>query len=116
MGDISKNFNRQEFRCRCGCGFNTVDVELLTLLEQIRYKFCSPIIITSGCRCKNHNQKIGGSKKSQHMLGKAADIKVINMPPQDIYNFIDNLYPNKYGFGLYSDWVHIDVRSEMARW
>jgi hypothetical protein len=29
---------------------------------------------------------------------------------------IDTTYPNKYGLGLYKDFVHIDVRSKKARW
>ena len=26
MGDLSENFSRSEFECKCGCGFATVDV------------------------------------------------------------------------------------------
>jgi hypothetical protein len=33
---ISENFARSEFRCKCGCGLDTVDTELLRLLENIR--------------------------------------------------------------------------------
>ncbi len=34
-----------------------------------------PIIITSGFRCKEVNEAVGGSPKSNHLLGCAADIR-----------------------------------------
>lgn len=48
--------------------------ELATLLEKIRIKWNSPIIITSGYRCEKLNKAVGGSKTSQHLKGQAADI------------------------------------------
>ena len=54
MGDVSDNFSRSEFACKCGCGFNSVDVALLDALEQVREKF-GPVSITSGNRCPKHN-------------------------------------------------------------
>ena len=32
--------------------------------------------ITSGYRTASHNTKVGGSRSSQHLLGRAADIQV----------------------------------------
>lgn len=48
--------------------------ELAVLLEKIRIKYNHPIIITSGYRCKELNNKIGGVPTSQHVKGQAADI------------------------------------------
>jgi len=39
MGDISPWFNRAEFACNCGCGFDTVDSDTLTVLEEVREYF-----------------------------------------------------------------------------
>lgn len=116
MGDISANFNRSEFACKCGCGFAVVDTELLEVLEGVRQYFCEPVSITSGNRCWKHNKKVGGADHSKHALGIAADIKVANVEPQDVYDYLDRIYPDRYGIGLYSGWVHIDVREEIARW
>ena len=58
MGDISENFSRSEFACRCGCGFATVDVELIKTLEVVRKQFNKPIKINSSCRCEEHNERI----------------------------------------------------------
>lgn len=43
-------------------------------LDPIREKWGSPIIVNSGFRNPTLNKKVGGSPKSQHMTGEAADI------------------------------------------
>lgn len=43
-------------------------------LQQIRNYIKKPIYITSGFRSEKLNKEVGGSPKSQHMLGLAADI------------------------------------------
>lgn len=43
------------------------------ILEPLRAQ-TGPIIITSGYRCKELNELVGGSENSQHMRGQAADI------------------------------------------
>ena len=45
MGDLSANFNRAEFACKCGCGFDTVDAKLIDYVQQIREYFAVPITI-----------------------------------------------------------------------
>lgn len=116
MAKISPHFDRKEFACSCGCGFDTADVELIEILEQVRQYFMRPVTITSGCRCAEHNNAIGGSANSQHLYGRAADFKVDGHSPFEVYSFLEGLYPNQYGFGLYSSWVHADSRNTKARW
>lgn len=117
---ISAHFSRAEFECRCGCGFDTVDVDLLRALEAMRDHFEKPIRITSGCRCRVHNKAVGGSEFSQHTLGRAADIVVDDVTPGEVYDWLDEYAPDKYGIGLYQrgagGWVHIDSRSSKSRW
>ena len=112
---LSPHFSRSEFKCPC-CDFSTVDYELLNTLEHVRAHFDTLVIVTSGCRCARHNNTIGGSFNSQHTLGRAADIKVPGVPPQDVYDFLDHYAPNKFGLGVYDSWVHVDTRSQKARW
>lgn len=112
---LSSHFSRSEFACSCGCGFDTVDHELLLALEHARLHFDQPITVTSGCRCFVRNEQVGGSPKSQHLLGRAADIQVKNVHPEDVYHWFDITYRN-FGIGLYDTFVHVDSRGEPARW
>lgn len=115
MGDLSKHFSRSEFACHCGCGGSTVDYELLVVLEELRERLKHPIIVVSGYRCSAHNVVVGGARDSQHMQGRAADIKS-RIDPAIIYDQLDELYKGKYGMGKYSTFTHIDTRSKCARW
>jgi len=38
------------------------------------------------------------------------------MEPKQVYEFVCAHMPNSGGFGLYKSWVHVDVRSNKARW
>ena len=114
---ISRNFDRSEFACKCGCGQDTVDADLLDMLETLRRRFGQPITITSGNRCAEYNAKIGGAKNSQHLYGRAADIVVKDVTPKEIYNALNAYLHNRCGLGLYSGWVHVDTRTGvMSRW
>ena len=117
MGDLSKNFSRTEFECKCGCGFDTVDVELLQLLQHLRNVFHRKIKIISGCRCKIHNSSIqGAAKGSLHIIARAVDFVVEGVSPRTIYDYLNTRFPKQYGIGLYHDRIHLDTRKHRARW
>lgn len=118
MGDLSQHFSRSEFECKCGqCrGYDTVDSELLNVLERLRVFYGKPITINSGHRCPEHNKAIGGSKNSQHLLGRAADIDIVGIAPYQVQDILFHWYPDKYGIGCYSNFTHIDTRSWKSRW
>jgi uncharacterized protein YcbK (DUF882 family) len=109
-------FKREEFACKCGCGFATVDVELLAVLEDLRVYFGKPVTITSACRCINHNHAVGGKPNSKHREGIAADVVVQDIDASIIYNYLDEQYVASKGIGKYTTFTHIDVRSVKARW
>ena len=109
-GQLSEHFFRSEFACRCGCGFATVDAELVRCLEAIRWHFDRPVTVVSGCRCLAHNWRVGGKPESYHMKGEAADIQVADYRPDEVYSLIIALWPDVYGAGLYETFVHFDVR------
>ena len=77
-----------EIACRCGCGFGThfgdIDETVIADFEEIRAR-CGgeSITINSGCRCRKHNEAIGGSPNSAHVEGKALDLS----PPYGIGGF-----------------------------
>ena len=74
-----KNFKIKEFRCRCGCEMPEEvksNIELLVgnVLDPLRERYGKPIYVTSGYRCADHNEAVGGVANSQHLRGEAADI------------------------------------------
>ena len=122
MGDLSDHFSRHEFACKDQCGFDTVDVELIPVMEQAR-KFIGPFTPNSACRCVAHNEIVQQqansnykrlTSRSKHLQGRAVDIPCKD--PQGLYDYLDRLYPDKYGIGRYSWGVHVDTRARKARW
>ena len=126
---MTKNFNIDEFKCKGnlkGCSCEMPDEvykniqELAKNLQIIRDELQEPIKINSAYRCENHNRKIGGSSKSQHVKGKAADIVVKNLSPDEVANALDNLQQGGFiksgGLGRYDTFTHIDIRGTEAIW
>ena len=114
---LSANFDRHEFACSDQCGFDSVDAELIKVLELLRAHFSRPVTINSGSRCAKHNKAVGGSTGSQHLYAKAADIVVAGTSAEYVADYLEAKYRDRYGIGRYSGgWTHIDVRSGKARW
>ncbi len=111
-----KHFKVKEFACK-HCGEIKIDINLLVKLEELRRAIGNrPIIINSGYRCSTHNRNVGGAKKSQHLYGKAADIRVPNMSPRTLEKFADTIFYNG-GVGMGgATIVHVDTRGYKARW
>ena len=108
-------FSRREFACKCGCGQDTIDAQLLEVLVDLRYRFHSPVIVNSGNRCIKHNMDVGGTQYSYHLRSKAADINVTGFAPKAVYKYLDEEYFNTFGIILYNTFVHIDVRESKYR-
>ncbi|GHE20107.1 D-Ala-D-Ala carboxypeptidase family metallohydrolase [Halomonas urumqiensis] len=113
---VSPHFQRHEFACSCGCGFDTVDSDTLAVLERLRKHFGKPVTITSGCRCPRHNARVGGAPNSQHLRGRAADIQVRDINPAEVQLWLIANEPHA-SVGRYSTFTHLDTRSGTpARW
>lgn len=110
---ISKNFKLEEFICRCGCGGVVVDARLILALEEIRSRVGGPVYISSGFRCRRHNQIIGGVPDSFHTQGLAADI---TCPQMSVLEQAARLSTWVKGMGVNraKNFVHIDVRNGVA--
>ena len=114
--DISANFSRSEFACKCGnCRYTAVDTELLTVLERVR-EWGGPVTITSANRCPDYNLEIGGHPNSYHIYSMAADIVVANKTPRQVYRQLEEWYPLTYGLGSYAKFNHVDVQPKRKRW
>ena len=88
------------------------------ILQPVRDKF-GPTVINSGYRCKKLNTAIGGSKKSQHCFGEAADIEVPTLSNRDLAEWIknnldfDQLILEFYnGKDPSSGWVHVSYKNK----
>ncbi len=108
MDQLHQHFNRSEFACKCGCGFDTVDTVLLEALVSIREHFGAQVRVTSGCRCAAHNKAVGGSEKSQHKKGRASDIQVSGVSPVKVADYAESL---GLSVGRYVTFTHIDSRT-----
>ena len=115
MTQLSEHFTRREFACICGCGQDTVDVETLSICEKVRNHFREPTTIHSGNRCEDYNQRVGGSKNSQHKKSRAADISVRNVQPSIVADYVETILVNG-GLGRYPTFTHVDSRASVARW
>ena len=120
---LAPGFKVREFRCRDGSDVVMIDQTLVVLLQAIREHFGKPITITSGYRTGTHNTAVGGSRSSQHLLGKAADIQVAGVSVEDVAAYAESLMPAWGGVGRYpvkagraKGWVHVDTRPNKSRW
>ena len=120
---LAPSFTVREFRCRDGSDAIMIDQTLVVLLQAIREHFNKPITITSGYRTGTHNTAVGGSKSSQHLLGKAADIQVADTTVEAVAAYAESLMPDWGGVGRYpvkagrtKGWVHVDTRAKKSRW
>ena len=121
---LSKNFCAYEFACNDKSDEFKVATELVEILQQVRDHFGKPVIINSAYRTPAYNISIGGSSKSQHCLGTAADIRIAGVDPIRIALYVASLpyFQNHGGIGYYSraqvtgGFVHVDVRTWKSRW
>lgn len=113
---LSTNFKVREFACTDGSDPIFIDSELVTILQKIRTHFGASVTITSAYRTPAKNKAVGGQTYSQHLYGKAADIKVKGVTPKQVAAYAEELLPGKGGIGTYGTFTHVDVRSTKARW
>lgn len=116
---LTKNFNIKEFDCKNGTKVPAVYLEnvkeVAKRLEIIRKALKdTPIKITSGYRTVLWNKLCNGVKNSQHLTGKAVDIKSV-FEAKEVYNKIIELtekgkLPNNGAVKLYRTFVHYDIR------
>ena len=120
---LSANFKVREFYCRDGSDPIFVDSELVQCLQKIRNHFGKPVHITSGYRTAAHNRSVGGAAYSQHLYGRAADIRVQGIPVEQLAAYAETCLPGTGGIGRYPPragravgWVHVDTRPAKSRW
>lgn len=113
---VSTNFRVKEFACTDGSDPIFIDSELVSVLQNVREHFGKAVTITSAYRTPGKNKACGGTTYSQHLYGRAADIKIKGVAPKTVAAYVEKLMPKKGGIGIYSTFTHIDVRGTKARW
>lgn len=113
---VSTNFKVKEFACTDGSDPIFIDSDLVNVLQKIRTYFGKAVTITSAYRTPGKNKAVGGQAYSQHLYGRAADIKVNGVTPKKVAAYAEKLLPGKGGIGIYSTFVHIDTRATKSRW
>ena len=121
---MTKNFSKEEFDCNDGSEmpiniYHNL-VKVANQLQILRDELKKPIHINSAYRSEEYNASIGGVKDSQHIMGRAADIVIKGMTPIEVSEVIEKLIEKGHmlqgGIGIYSSFVHYDIRGTKARW
>ena len=121
---MTKNFSKEEFDCNDGSEmpiniYHNM-VKVANQLQTLRNYIGKPIQINSAYRSEEYNASIGGVKNSQHIMGRAADIVIKGMTPIEVSKVIEELIDKgdilQGGIGIYSSFVHYDIRGNKARW
>lgn len=91
------------------------------VVQKVRDHF-GPTVLNSGYRCPELNEAVGGSSRSQHCKGEAADIEVPGVANADVAEWIvencdfDQVILEFHTKGIPdSGWVHVSYKSEGNR-
>lgn len=120
---LSQNFYLREFlrsqtAARYGIDMTPSDEVISNLtalcseiLEPLRKAIGGlPIVISSGFRPEELNTRIGGSKTSAHMRGRASDIIVIGMKPRAVCLRVRDLkLPYDQNIHEFAEWSHLGI-------
>jgi uncharacterized protein YcbK (DUF882 family) len=122
--NLTRNFTLKEFASKDGAPTPLPVVhklqQLAINLQALRDEIGKPIRINSGYRSPAHNRAVGGASRSRHVIGDAADIVVVGMPPAEVAATIERLISEgkmqQGGLKAYATFCHYDCRSVKARW
>ena len=84
----------------------------------MREAWGSPLLVNSWYRPPDINRAVGGASNSQHLYGKAADIRPAQGNIYDFQKWLDNVaWKDKaVGYGAKKGFVHVDLRPGRIRW
>ncbi len=107
--DKIEHFEKAEFRCKCGCGADSMNEKLIRVAERVRKHFGVPVTVSSGRRCANHNARVGGVSNSRHLLGKAMDFCVKGKSSAQVLEYVQKQSEIRYAYDIDGSYVHMDV-------
>lgn len=104
---VATNFYEDEFECNCGCGLKNINPVLVERLQEARTDYGSPMVLTSGLRCKKFNSKQNGSPNSSHLWGEAVDVAMND--PILRYRMVQIFQKYFKRIGIAKNFIHVDV-------
>jgi hypothetical protein len=107
--NLTPNFKVREFASGCGSDEVLIDVDfVVNYLQKIREHFEKPVIINSAYRTLAHNRSRGSSDGSQHVLGRAFDIRINGETPRTVARYAESI--GIIGIIEYDNFTYIDSR------
>ena len=101
-----KNFELDEFKCKCVCEQVKINSDMLDLIQEARNEL-GPLSINSGYRCSTHNASVSSTgPNGPHTTGNSVDIGVKNS--QHRKKLIDWFATKVTGLGIAKSFIHID--------
>jgi hypothetical protein len=113
---LSTNFRVGELSASDGARYARIAVELVGALQRLRDRVAAPVQINSGYRHPALNATAGGATESQHMTGRAADIRSPGLAPLDFAGIALQELGCNIGIGLGQNYIHVDLRGTRASW
>jgi len=92
---------------------------IATELDKVRSAWGGSILVNSWYRPPDVNAEVGGAPNSQHIYGRAVDIRPGNGQLTTLQSWLDNgIWANRaLGYGASCcGFVHIDTRAGRIRW
>lgn len=120
MSGPSEHLSWKELACKDGASYplqyridGTSD-KIAGIFELIREFFGNkPITVLSAYRTKSHNRSINGAKNSQHLYGRALDLRPPKGTSINTFYSIIRSHAKEWGItglGRYTTFVHVDIR------
>lgn len=115
MSYLSKNLTTAEIACQCGCGLTRLHPLTIAVFQSTRDYCGFPLFITSGCRCFNHNQAVGGVEDSAHTPNSSGWCQALDIrysTSQQLYKIISGLINagcRRIGINFAKSFVHFDT-------
>ena len=111
MINITANFTADELKCPC-CGACQMDEGFMRKVQVLRDIVGFPLVPVSGYRCRKYNTTLAGAaEQSQHLYGKAVDIRVRHLNSSQRHRLIDAAFSLEFsGIGTGKNQLHLDIR------
>ena len=106
------HFKLESFSCPC-CDLNNISIKLTDMLDEARELAGIPFMVNSGCRCKKHNARIGGSASSSHITTEKVECTATDIACRSSRDRMLMLQAMiQVGFrriGIGKTFIHVDV-------
>jgi hypothetical protein len=110
-------FTDDELKCKCGCAGLRLDRKFDAMLVEIRQNFKEPMIVNSCCRCKKHNEAVGGNPRSLHVydfpshkVGGTCAIDIRRKDKAYDLKLILEAWDSRWSIGVTPTFLHLDCR------